>query len=129
MYARKRSPWKSILIALMIMLFMSGLALMMYPYIHGAIVDREIALNLIAEIARGNLIKNNAFTDTRLTINIVAIVLVRFTISLILSIGLLHFLYLFLSFFWVSYVSLFLISVYQTGVYCLVHFRTMCFCF
>ena len=45
MYARKRSPWKSILIALMIMLFLSGLALMMYPYIHGAIVDREIALN------------------------------------------------------------------------------------
>lgn len=24
--------------------------------------DREIALNLIAEIARGNLIRNNAFT-------------------------------------------------------------------
>ena len=45
MYARKRSPWKAVLIILMIMLFLSGLGLMLYPYIHGAIVDREIALN------------------------------------------------------------------------------------
>ena len=45
MYRRKRSPWKSFLIALMILLFLSGLGLLLYPYVHGAIVDREIALN------------------------------------------------------------------------------------
>ncbi|MBR5862531.1 MAG: hypothetical protein IKZ08_04290, partial [Bacteroidales bacterium] len=45
MYRRKRNGWKSFLIALMIMLFLSGLALMMYPFIYGAVVDREIALN------------------------------------------------------------------------------------
>ena len=45
MYRRKRNGWKSFLIALMIMLFLSGLALMMYPVIYGAVVDHEIALN------------------------------------------------------------------------------------
>ena len=45
MYRRKSRPWKSFLMALMILLFLSGLGLMLYPYVHGAIVDREIALN------------------------------------------------------------------------------------
>lgn len=37
--------WKSVLIALMILLFLAGIAVLLYPHIYGAIVDHEITLN------------------------------------------------------------------------------------
>lgn len=41
----RRSKWKALLISLMIMLFLAGLATLLYPYIYGAIVDHEITMN------------------------------------------------------------------------------------
>ena len=41
----RKGKWKSILILLMIMVFLAGLATMLYPYIYGAIVDHEITMN------------------------------------------------------------------------------------
>ena len=40
----RRSKWKALLISLMIMLFLAGLATLLYPYIYGVIVDHEITL-------------------------------------------------------------------------------------
>ena len=39
------NKWLALLISLMIMLLCAGVALMLYPYIYGAIVDHEITLN------------------------------------------------------------------------------------
>lgn len=39
------NKWLALLISLMIMLLCAGAALMLYPYIYGAIVDHEITLN------------------------------------------------------------------------------------
>lgn len=40
----RRSKWKALLISLMIILFIVGLAILLYPHIYGAIVDHEITL-------------------------------------------------------------------------------------
>ena len=40
----RKGKWKSILILLMIMVFLAGLATLLYPFIYGAIVDHEITL-------------------------------------------------------------------------------------
>ena len=37
--------WKSVLMVLMILLFLAGIAVLLYPHIYGAIVDHEITLN------------------------------------------------------------------------------------
>lgn len=41
----RKGKWKSILILLMIMVFLAGLATLLYPYLYGAIVDHEITMN------------------------------------------------------------------------------------
>lgn len=40
----RRTKWKALLISLMIMLFLAGFAILLYPYIYGAIVDHKITL-------------------------------------------------------------------------------------
>ena len=71
MYRRKRNGWKSFLIALMIMLFLSGLALMMYPFVYGAVVDREIALNAEEFLSWVELLPFTKPTDPNGTIDTV----------------------------------------------------------
>ena len=37
--------WRNVLILLMLMLFIAGLGILLYPYIQGAMVDRQISMN------------------------------------------------------------------------------------
>lgn len=46
------SPWRKVLILVLLMLFLTGLAVMMYPYVQGVFVDYEIRQDAQAFIER-----------------------------------------------------------------------------
>ena len=59
----RRSKWKALLISLMIMLFLAGLATLLYPYIYGAIVDHEITMNAEAFLSWVDIIPETTNPD------------------------------------------------------------------
>lgn len=59
----RRSKWKALLISLMIMLFLAGLATLLYPYIYGAIVDHEITLEAEEFLSWVDIIPANTEPD------------------------------------------------------------------